>query len=202
MNKTDTLTQTTEERKGQGAKQQHEYDQQSPAMGRPSYTSNASTLATRGDGYRLRRGDPFAIFDDLQQEMARLWHQMMPWSPDQYFHQTKGMASLWAPTMDVYEQGNQLVVKAELPGVKKEDVDLAVEQGDLVISGKRESKHEDRQGNIYQSERSFGSFYRRIPLPDQVKADKVTADFRDGVLEVHVPLPAQEQPERQRIALK
>jgi HSP20 family protein len=110
--------------------------------------------------------------------------------------------SEWTPSVDVYERDNTLVVKAEVPGLKKEDIEVALDQGDLVIRGERKAESEVKEENYYRIERNYGSFYRRIPLPFEVQADQVSASYNDGVLEVRIPKPAQEQAQPQRIPLR
>jgi HSP20 family protein len=97
----------------------------------------------------------------------------------------------WAPQIDVVERDNRLVTKVDLPGLKKEDVKVEVTDGHLAISGERKSESEEEKGNVYRCERSYGSFYRAVPLPEGAKLEDVKATFADGVLEVSVPLPAK-----------
>jgi HSP20 family protein len=110
--------------------------------------------------------------------------------------------TIWRPSVDVYEKDGNLVIKAELPGMKKEDIEVALDQGDLVIRGERKAESEVKEENYYRIERNYGSFYRRIPLPFEVKPDQITASYNDGVLEVRIPKPAQERPQPQRIPLR
>jgi HSP20 family protein len=100
-------------------------------------------------------------------------------------------ASDWAPQIDVFERDNRLVTKVDLPGLKKEDVKVEVTDGHLAISGERKSEIEEKKDNVYRCERSYGSFYRAVPLPESAKLEDVKATFTDGVLEVSVPLPAK-----------
>jgi HSP20 family protein len=100
----------------------------------------------------------------------------------------------FAPSVDVFDQNGAIVVKAELPGVKKEDISAMVENGDLVIKGTRAEEKEVKETDYYRMERSSGTFYRRIPLPEGVKTDDISAKYEDGVLEVRVPQPAESTP--------
>ena len=97
----------------------------------------------------------------------------------------------WAPELDVFERDGRLVTKVDLPGVTKEDVKVEVTDGHLAISGERKTETEEKKDNVYRSERSYGSFYRVVPLPPGVKLEDVKATFADGVLEVSAPLPAK-----------
>jgi HSP20 family protein len=93
--------------------------------------------------------------------------------------------------MDVYEKDNTIVIKAELPGLKKEDVQVEVEGEDLVIRGESKAENKVKDDEYYRSERSFGSFYRRMPLPAGVAPEQIHANLKDGVLEVRVPKPPE-----------
>ena len=153
---------------------------------------------------QMRHWDPFEMFDDLQHEMLRWWGQAFPLMPRPLSRPLRRMAlapTMWSPSVDVYEKDNTLMVKAELPGVKKEDIALTLDQGDLVIRGERKAEHEVKEEQYYWMERSYGSFYRRIPLPSGVKTDQITATYTDGVLVVRIPEPAQGQPQAQKVPL-
>jgi len=113
----------------------------------------------------------------------------------------RGMPEMPVPKVDIFDRNGSIVVKAELPGVKKEDVSVEVEGHDLVIQGKRDEKTETKEENYYRMERSSGSYYRRIPLPDGVKDENVTASYENGVLEVVVPRPQESTPATKKIEL-
>ncbi len=163
---------------------------------------NSGTALQTRPTQAMRRWDPFDMFDELEQQMAQLWNQFWPSQFRPMRHSMQPMQTMtWAPTMDVFEQGNNLVVKADLPGVKKEDVDIELDQNGLVIKGQRRSENEVREENYYRLERSAGSFYRRLPLPEGVKPDQIKASFKDGVLEIRLPKPEQDQPPRKKIPI-
>jgi len=103
----------------------------------------------------------------------------------------------WRPVVDVCRQEGQLQVHADLPGVNENDVKVAIENDMLVIQGERKRDEQREEQGWYRSERSYGSFYRAIPLPDGAEADKANASFRNGVLEVTVPIPKGQQQTRQ-----
>lgn len=154
------------------------------------------------NGQKMQRWEPFERFNE---EMSRLWN--MPYWPFPRFfgRMMRPLAETgmgWSPSVDVYEKGDKLFVKAELPGVKKEDVSVMLDEGDLVISGERKAEHEVREQDYYRLERSFGSFYRRIPVSLDIQPDQIEANFKDGILEVVLPKPAEQPTKAKKIAVK
>lgn len=99
----------------------------------------------------------------------------------------------WSPDLEVFERKGQFVVRADLPGLTKDDVKLNVENGVLTIQGERKQEVETTDDGWYRSERSYGAFYRTLPLPDGVKSDQINATFKNGVLEIVMPLPVVEK---------
>jgi HSP20 family protein len=95
----------------------------------------------------------------------------------------------WTPRIDAFEKDGNLVVKADLPGVKQEDIKVTIEDNSLVIEGERKTESEVKEENYFRSERVYGHFYRYIPLDFEASPDQVKASFKDGVLEVRVPRP-------------
>ncbi len=93
----------------------------------------------------------------------------------------------WIPAVDIVENPNELVVTADLPGIKKENVDVQIEDGTLTLTGSRNFEHEDRKEGFHRMERSYGSFRRAFTLPDSVDPEKVAAAFEDGVLTITLP---------------
>jgi HSP20 family protein len=100
----------------------------------------------------------------------------------------------WVPALDVHEDKDQFVVKAEMPGMKKEEIDVSLNAGALSISGERRQESESKGQQWIRSERSFGRFQRTIELPAHVQADKVTADYKDGILTVKLPKAEEAKP--------
>jgi HSP20 family protein len=128
--------------------------------------------------------NPFAVMRRMSEEMDRAFAQF-------YGQQGggRGGQSGWLPAIDVSERDNQLHVHAELPGLKPEDVKVEVTDDALVIRGERKYEHEHHIGKAYRSERRYGEFYREIPLPEGVNGEQARAQFRNGVLEVTIPVP-------------
>jgi HSP20 family protein len=119
---------------------------------------------------------------------------------DAFFGQPERGARRWVPPMDLVEAEDHFVLKADLPGMAEEDVKIEVQDGTLSISGERKAEHEQREQGWYRIERSFGSFSRSLTLPEGVRADGITAEFRDGVLELHIPKPEERKPQRIEIS--
>jgi len=103
----------------------------------------------------------------------------------------EGSSSLWTPHIEVYERDGKFLVSAELPGVKKEDVNVELTQDAVTIQGQRKQEKTSSEGGFYRSERSYGSFYRTIPLPEGANTENASATFRDGALQIEIEVPQQ-----------
>jgi HSP20 family protein len=108
-----------------------------------------------------------------------------------------GEMGMWTPAIEVFEGEGNLVVRAELPGLNKEDVKVEMTDDGLVIQGERKREHEERREGFYRSERSYGRFYRLVPLPEDANAEQVRAQFNNGVLEISVPVPERKTNRRE-----
>ena len=108
----------------------------------------------------------------------------------------------WMPALDVFEKADKFVVKAELPGIKEEDIHVSVVGDTLSIRGEKKSETEVKEEDYYRSERSYGSFYRSIPIPANVNADKIEACFEDGVLEVALPKSVKAKPKKVTVSAR
>ena len=143
----------------------------------------------------LIRWDPIRDLDSLQSDMNRLF--------DRFFDNKGtdgGSVRRWIPPMDLVESDDHLVLRADLPGMKEDDVDIEIKDGVLTISGERRSEQEEKGEGFHRVERAFGRFSRSLSLPEGVDASKVAASFADGVLEVKVPKPTETKPMRVQIA--
>jgi HSP20 family protein len=144
----------------------------------------------------LVKWDPMRGYDSLG-DVNRLF--------DAFFgaHEgANGPSRRWVPAMDLVEAGDSLVLKADLPGLRREDVSIEVKDGVLTISGERKDEHEEKVDGYYRVERTFGNFSRSLTLPKGVEADGIAADFADGVLEVTIPKPADRKPHRIEIGAR
>jgi len=122
-------------------------------------------------------------FPQLSQEVDRLFDELIhrPWGARRTT--TEG----WNPQLDLYETDHAFILEADLPGVKKQDVSVAVENGELVLQGTRSAEHARSRGNFHYHERRSGHFLRRLRLPASVDQAQIRADFRNGVLRVTLP---------------
>jgi HSP20 family protein len=146
--------------------------------------------------------DPFAL---LRQMTSELDHAFDDWQsfrwPSFRTFTTPGPAA-WSPKIDVFARDNHLVTRVDLPGMKKEDVTVEMTEGFLTLSGERKRETEEKKENFYRTEREYGSFYRAVPLPKDVKLEDVKATFANGVLEVSVPMPAKPETKAQKVTIE
>jgi HSP20 family protein len=140
--------------------------------------------------------DPFRDLRSLQDEVNRLFSMSFPRSGGQ---QDEIMRGAWTPSVDIYEGKDEIVLEAELPGMKPEDVDVSIENNIITIRGERRFEKKDESDNYHRVERSYGSFARSFTLPRNVVGDQAKADFSNGVL--HVTLPKREEEKARKIQI-
>ena len=135
-----------------------------------------------------------STFDDMERWMEESMHRpfffdfgLRPFS--RLFHDLSTMGEV-SPAVDIFEEGNDVVVKAELAGMKREDISVKLEENYLIISGEKNAEEKVERKDYYRLERSYGSFSRKVHLPEGISSDKATASFKDGILEVRVPRSA------------
>jgi HSP20 family protein len=127
---------------------------------------------------RLFNMNPFALMRQFADDMDRSWGPAT----------TDGGAA-WAPAIEVKRKNSDLVVTAELPGLKKDDVKITVTGDLLTLEGERKQEKEEKREGFYHSERSYGKFLRSIALPEGARTDQANAEFKDGMLEITIPVP-------------
>ena len=129
----------------------------------------------------LIRYEPFRELEEMTSRLNRIFgKEMQPAIAD-------GTFADWAPAMDVQETGSEYLIKADLPDVKREDIKVSVEDGVLAVEGERRMEKEEKDKKFHRIERSYGKFVRRMAVPTDVDPSKVAAEFKDGVLNVHLP---------------
>jgi HSP20 family protein len=134
-------------------------------------------IASFFDEPRGRRGKPKARSSDTDQMLA------------------------WSPKLDVVQRDDNLIVRADLPGMTPDDVTVEITDDAITLSGQRNQERVEENGGVYRLERSYGAFYREIPLPEGALADRATASFKDGVLEITVPAPPEQVSRGRRVEI-
>ncbi len=141
------------------------------------------------------RYDPFRDLRTLQEEVNRLFSTNMTRS----FGEESIGRGAWSPSVDIYENKDQIVLEAELPGMRREDFDLTIENNVITLRGERQFEKIDEADNYHRVERSYGAFTRSFTLPQTVSAEAAVAEYRNGVL--RVALPKREEAKARRIAI-
>jgi HSP20 family protein len=137
--------------------------------------------------------DPFRNVAALQDRINRIF--------DESFSRTADVdddisMSAWKPSVDIYETDEAIILKAELPGIKKEDVSVEIKDNVLTLRGERVEDKEIKEGSYFRKERCFGTFSRAFNLQHRVQPDKIKAKFKDGILEIEIPKPEEEKPKQ------
>lgn len=141
------------------------------------------------------RFDPFRDLSVLQDRMNRLFNDAYnPRQSDDLMNR-----GTWTPAVDIYEVQGALVLKAELPDMRREDIDVSVENHTLTIRGERKLDNEIKQENFHRIERAYGSFVRSFSLPNTVDASKIVAEYKNGVLSVKLPVREEAKPRQIQI---
>lgn len=179
----------------QGSAKQNRPDQ-SVSIQRSRSTRDMSRWDTGSNG-------PFAWMRQMQDQLDRaftgLWggSSGSSWTPETVFG-----PSDWAPAIDVFQRGNDLVIRADVPGLSKDDVTVDIADDQLTIRGERRYDHEEERDGVFRSERSYGSFCRVVPLPQGAIVDSAKATFNNGVLEIIVQAPSFDVRRGRRVEIK
>lgn len=144
----------------------------------------------------ITRWEPFRGLSTLQDQVNRLFD-------DSFGRAHTGQADLaaWSPAVDIHEAENELVVKADLPGLQEKDIDIRVENNTLSIRGERKFEREVNEENYLRVERTYGSFTRSFSLPNTIHTEGIRADYHDGVLTVHLPKREETKPKQIKIGV-
>jgi HSP20 family protein len=138
----------------------------------------------------------FGRLSTLHDEIERLFD-----TPFSALAATSELLNGWAPRLDVYEDKENVYVKAELPGLKREEIELSLQDGTLSLSGERKSETRTEGTEQYRSERFFGRFQRTISLPAPIATDKVKAEYKDGILTVTLPKTEEAKPKKIEVSV-
>ncbi|GBE36382.1 spore protein SP21 [bacterium BMS3Bbin07] len=148
-------------------------------------------MAKKQESKELVRSEPskvLAPFEEVERWFEDVFRRPFSllgpsWLPRMRFPELEEIS----PVVDIYEEGDDVVVKAEMPGIKKDDVDVSLTDNTITISGEKKKEEKVEKKNYYRLERSYGSFTRTFRLPAEVQSDKAKAKFKEGVLEIRVP---------------
>ena len=137
--------------------------------------------------------DPFGLLEEFE----RNWLFPTDWTS-----RTPTMATTWRPMIDMFRKDENLVIRAELPGMKRDDITVKLDRDHLVLEGRRSLEESFEDKDIVRTERAYGAFHRMIPLGFEPKGKKVRAAYTDGVLEITIPVPETLRNEPERIAIE
>lgn len=135
------------------------------------------------------RWDPFRELFQARDEIGR-------WFGDIDRERDERKSALWAPSVDIKETEKEVIVKADLPGTKMEDIDVSIDENQLIIKGERKFEKEEKEKDYIRVERSYGSFYRSFDIGVPIKADAVKASYNDGVLDITIPKAEVKKPKK------
>jgi HSP20 family protein len=179
-------------------------------MAEKTMERDAPAQSTRDSGLARRQsmGSPFTLMHRFADEMDRMFGDIgRGWLSPRHRGGWLGATGrgsdwdLWSPDVEVFQRGDQVVIRVDLPGLSKEDVKIEIADDTLTIEGERQREYEDERGGVYRSERSYGSFVRTISLPEGALTDQAKATFRDGVLEITMPAPPERSKQGRRLEI-
>ena len=146
----------------------------------------------------LTKWDPFKDLLSLQDRMNRLF--------DESVRNVKTgdealSSAIWSPAVDIYETDDEVVVKAELPEVSQKDIDIQIENNTLTLRGERKFNKETKKENFHRIERAYGTFSRSFTLPGTINQEKISADYKDGILKISMPKREETKPKQIKVAI-
>lgn len=155
---------------------------------------------TRGRNEALWR-DPFAAFFGGRDPFAAFWEPFGLATRDRWPFRSERESGMWSPQIETFQRGNEFIVRADLPGLSKDDVKVDLTEDSITLQGERREEHEEDREGYYRSERTYGSFYRVVPLPEGAIADSAKAQFNNGVLEIVLQAPPKEVSRGRRLEI-
>ena len=141
----------------------------------------------------IARWEPFRGVSTLQEQINRLFNHTFDRASQE------SSLSAWAPSVDIYETENELIIKADLPDLNEKDIDIRVENNMLTIRGERKFEQKVKEENYLRVERTFGSFSRSFSLPNTVNTEAIKAEYKQGVLSVELPKRAESKPKQVKV---
>jgi HSP20 family protein len=168
--------------------QQQESSSQ-PALFRQSLIEDSPFLLSELTPREFFRLNPFSLMRRITDDLDRVVREAG-------LTRTDGKKTVWSPAIEVTQSDGTYRIQADLPGLSPQDVKVDISEGEVAIQGERRHEHQETKEGVHRSEREFGVFYRRIPLPEGAEIDQAKASFRNGVLEITVPVRQQQTEHR------
>jgi len=151
----------------------------------------------------IERWHPWDEFREMERAMSEMAsHPLLAWRRPLAWWHAPSEEMAWTPAVEIYEKGDKFVVRAEIPAMKKEELDISVVGDTLTIKGERKAKSEAKDEDYYRCELCYGKFSRYVALPSAVQADKVEATYENGILEITVPKAEEAKPKKIEIKVK
>jgi HSP20 family protein len=189
--------------KGRGSKSQEKKQTTEVRKGRKSQSNKPETgIERRQQQANLRTVSPFSLMRRFSEELDRVFGDfsfgggLNSGFRREFSRFADLEGSMWLPQVESFEREGKLVVRADLPGLTKDDINVDIADDAIKIRGERRQENEENEEGYYRSERSYGSFYREIPLPGGVNPEEAKASFNNGVLEITMPAPARQSGSR------
>jgi len=153
----------------------------------------------------IEKWHPLRDLEQMRHEMDRIWEDLFPGARRPFeapLRRLTGDRSVATPSIDIIDREKEVVVKADMPGVAKEDLDITLREDVLTISGAVKAETETKEDHYYYSERSYASYSRSVNIPFKVEADKIKASLKDGVLTIHLPKVKELQPKKIKVEVE
>ena len=165
----------------------------------------SSSMERSPSALASRSANPFSMLERFADEMDRVFENfgfggLRSRQSGRGFGLLSG-EDIWTPELEIFHRNSELVIRADLPGLTKDDVKVDVSDNQVIIEGERQRQHEEEREGVFRSERSYGRFYRAIPLPEGVIADQAKATFKNGVLEITIPAPPEQARRGRRLEI-
>ncbi len=144
---------------------------------------------------------PATVFENLKNEMDRWFNETFPRNIGQTESVFDDREMLNFPAVDIQEKEDKYIVKAELPGMKKDDINVEFNNGRLVIRGEKKFEHEDKKKDFHRIESYYGSFHRSFEIPEEVKEEDIKAEYKNGILELSIPVKEPEKKKTKKIKI-
>ena len=144
-------------------------------------------------------GDPFSELENIQREINRMIDCSLSRT---HVNDTTLLGGQWTPAVDIYDSSDNILIKAELPGLEKDEIEISVQDNNLIIKGEKKKEQEIKEDNYFRTERFYGSFCRMVPLPADVDPGRADTRYQDGILSLTLPKKAEAKPKQIKIEVK